>query len=205
MSDSAGVVIAGGNTPHDLADVSTEKRLSTDARIVGQIDPVIVVGGGGAPSDLSTVIRQTPQDLLVDGSTTPVDFDFDADLTQDIKLFEIRFLLTGQDLRLDGSSFGASSALTNGIRMAVISNGVETEMGVVKINEDFFQLPFSKFLFDTAGPKDFLSLAQEFGGVVTLKAGDPVVDRVRVTVRDDLTVPALQVTLFETVSLGVKV
>lgn len=206
MVDSPAAVIVDPTT-EVTASVDAQHRLLVAASGEGQSAAIEVSLSGGPPSDLSTIVRELLNiggnpSLLVDGSSTEQHFDFDADPTDDIKLYEVRFILTGQDFTLDGDSFGASNALTNGVRVAVTSGGVETEMAVVKANEDWFLVPFTDLRVDVAGPKDYMVMAQRYNGVVTLAGGSS--DRVRVSVRDDLTPNAYQINRFQVAVLGVR-
>lgn len=210
MTDTPAAVLVNsdGQLIDTLVDEVGKRRVGVDAYLNGQVDPIEVTVPGGAPSNLATLVRTRLEiggnpSLLVDGSSAEQHFDFPADTTDDIKLFEVRIKMSANDITLDGAHFGGSSPLTNGLRFTVKSDGVETEMGVVKLNEEFFLLPFADILFDTAGPKDFLSLAQKYNGAVTLKGGTD--DRARITVRDDLTSNAYNIGFFQAAVLGVKV
>ena len=146
--------------------------------------------GSWAPDDLGVVVRdylKGPGDITsmrVDGSTTPVHFDFNADPTDNIDLFEIRLTLTASDFTLGDSHFGATAKITNGLRIAITSGGDEVELSNLIVNEDWFLIPFAQMTIEIAGPKDYVQAAMNFGGVIRLEAGSS--DKVRITVRDDL-------------------
>lgn len=205
-NESPAAVIVDPITEY-TAKVDEQRRVLVAASGEGQAIPIEVNLSGGPPSDLSTIVRQVLESggsdsLLVDGSTTPVVFEFVSDPTYDIKLYEVRFIVTGQDFTLDGDSFGGAPGLTNGVKVSVVAGAVEVEMAVIKANEDWFLVPFAEVAVDVAGPKDYMVLAQKYSGVVTLEAGGT--DRVKVTIRDDLTINN-QINRFQVVVLGVKV
>lgn len=143
-----------------------------------------------APDDLGTLIRdflKGPGDITsmrVDGSTTPVHFDFNADPDDDILLYELRLTMTASDWTLGDDHFGSTTPLTNGLRIAITAGGSETELSNLLTNEDWFLIPFADMTIEIAGPKDYVQAALKFGGVIRLGAGS--VDKIRITVRDDL-------------------
>jgi hypothetical protein len=122
-------------------------------------------------------------DMVVDGSGTPVSFTFDADPTDDLALLVLRIVFVPNVIKFKASTFGALSALTNGVEVSVTSSGVKTVLGVIKLSEDFL------FLGDAAietglSENDLLVLAVQFGGLVRLVAGSG--DKVEIVIRDDV-------------------
>jgi hypothetical protein len=129
------------------------------------------------------------ENLLVNGSSTPVEFSVDADSTQDITLNELRFVFSTDDMTFDGESFGPNIALTNGIKIDItVNNGDYAELINIKINEDFLRFVSSagiNILLNNTGPKDICIASFNLGGNMKLVAGSG--DFVKVTIRDDLT------------------
>jgi hypothetical protein len=123
--------------------------------------------------------------MLVDGSTTPVNFEAGPTVTDEIwSIRELLLTFTADDFEFDGGSFGPNTALTNGISIRIIKDSVATEVFVVKQNEDFLRVPGRTPLVNNTGPKDVLGAALSFQGLVLHQADG---DKVQVTVRDDLT------------------
>jgi hypothetical protein len=124
-------------------------------------------------------------DLSIDGSSVPVEFVVNADASDDIILYEVRFVMVVNSLSIDGTSFGSISALTNGVLLTVKSNSIETNIANLQINEDFLSLysPGGTYL-EYAAENDFIVSGMYFGGNTKLYAGSS--DFVKITVRDDL-------------------
>ena len=145
--------------------------------------------GSWAPDDLGTLTRDflkngSNDSMRVDGSSTPVYYDFLADATDDILLFELRLTMTSPDWTLGDDHFGSTGPLSNGLLIEITSNGYTTELSNLKVNEDWFLIPFAIMTIEIAGPKDYVQAALNFGGVIRLVGGSS--DKIRITVRDDL-------------------
>lgn len=195
-ANTSGLIVSGNEAGTarfiDVVDTSGVKRLAVDvigaATIAGSVSTSTVV----IPSDPSKIVKDTLQDggssnMLVDGSSTPVEFSFDADPTSDIALSELRIVLTANSIPFNGSSFGPISTLTNGILVSVRAQSVTTQIGAaMKINEELLALvsPQGVFFNDT-GPATVMSTGLSFGGNVVLDSGSA--DFVKITIQDDLT------------------
>jgi len=171
------------------ADKDGYARRISSRSIAGSNRLLVDSLGSWAPDNLGTVVRDflkngTETSMRVDGSTTPAHYDFNADPTDHIDLFELRLTMTASDWTLGDSYFGATAKITNGLRIAITSDGVETELSNLIVNEDWFLIPFATMAIEIAGPKDYVQAALQFGGVIRLMAG--TADKVRITVRDDL-------------------
>ena len=148
-----------------------------------------VVLGASMPSDPSKLVQgyallDGSRSLLVDG-TTPKVFTFDADVTDDIELVEIRYLFSTQDFRFDGASFGKESALASGILLEVTAESSTGELGNVRCNEDFEAITTPGSIQPiNSGPNDSVIAGISLGRAMTIKAGSD--DCVKVTVRDNL-------------------
>jgi len=178
------------------------KRLAVDvagiASIVGSVStsPVLI------PSDPAKIIKEELKltgspDMLVDG-TSPKDFRFPADATDDIKLSELRIVLGATNIHFDGTKFGAISTLTNGIQLSIRAQSITTVVDVIQDNMDLVALvsPTTTFFNDT-GPSSVLAVGLSFGGQIVLDGGSA--DYVELKVQDDLTGPSfnhLQATIW---------
>jgi len=179
---------SSGNAIDSVLDDNAVRRLEVNTNFPpGQS----IIIGTQIPPDLREIVRAfvlngASDDLAVDGSTTPVAFDYDADSVDDIAVYEVRFIFGAQDIIFDGVSFGPLSALTNGLKLDItFDNGVTFEAANVKTNEDLLMFPSpGNSILNNTGPKDILVMGMFLGGGPILKAGTS--DRVRVTVRDDL-------------------
>lgn len=125
-------------------------------------------------------------DLLVDGSVTPVVFEYLADPDDDISLQELRFSMAANSITFGTGYFGSrNTPLANGILVQVITNGFTIDVYTMSRNEDFANFASPGGFQWVVSSKDFLTSAYVIGGGLKLHAG--VVDGVKVTVRDNLT------------------
>ena len=145
--------------------------------------------------------------MKVDGSATPKVYVYNADSTKDIYIFEIRFVFSAQSFDWSGAGFGkaASATLTNGILVELIINsGSTVTLNNIKINEDFLRTFGDNPVVEQAGANDILVSSYRFGGnTAVLKAG--TADKVRVTIRDNLTPGSLGVNYLTATFFGNKV
>ena len=124
-------------------------------------------------------------DLRVDGSTTPVVFEYTADATHDIALQEIRFTMAANSITFGTSYFGSvSGPLSNGLLVqAIIASGTVTLYNMVQ-NESFVNFASPGGFEWVVSSKDMMTSAYVIGGGLVLRAGTS--DVVRVTVQDNL-------------------
>jgi hypothetical protein len=136
--------------------------------------------------------------------TTPVEFTVDSDPVYDLLLTEVRLVFVALSFDFSGASFGSGgSELTNGVLIEVTSDGITTELGNLKVNEDVLLLPVrSDVILGQGGNEDVMALSIDLGGVVALRANTS--DKVKVTIRDDLTVGSRQIAYFEFSAFGIK-
>ncbi len=168
------------------AAVDGENRLLVDANISsGSItvdtEPFAVQFGVLLASTGAT-------DLRVDGSSTPVSFRFDAISGSNIRIRELRFIMTAQKLKFDGTSFAASPQLTNGIQFNLkVNAGTTASMATIKQNEDFLRVagpPGQNLWIEYGGQNDVLTAVHVFDGKMQLVTGST--DFVEVKIQDDL-------------------
>jgi hypothetical protein len=145
----------------------------------------------GVPPDPSKMVAQTlkdgaNEDLRVDGSVTPAEFEYGSDPTEDIALLELRFVMSADAIYFEGDKFGPINALVNGVKIIVRSNSEMTILHTLKINEHFLSMINPASLFrETTGSADAMAAAINFGGLVKLKADNA--DYIKVVIQDDLT------------------
>jgi len=185
--------VVGGSSPSFTGVYSTlgEGETSTGSIVslqdaVGNPVDSVPATTNAAQIYKSQVTNTGSTDLRVNGAGTPVDFDVAADPTNDIWLSEVRFVLVVNPLLAEGGKFGPINALTNGVRIQVRSNGVTTDIGNVKITEDFLAFPSrGGTVVDRTGTNDVITVGYYLGGIIPLVAGSG--DFLRVTIRDNLT------------------
>jgi len=146
----------------------------------------------GAVASLATAIRNdfvrdgtTSPSLLVDGSTTPVVFTYDAHPTQDVSLQEVKFVLASNSITFGTDYFGATSGpLPNGLLVEITAGGVTGTVAVLYQNEDFVNFASPGGFEWVVSSKDLLASTWLVGGGLKLEAGSG--DQVKITVRDDI-------------------
>lgn len=152
--------------------------------------------GISTPSDLGRITRglcenSGSSNLLVNGSTTPVEFEFKADPSKDIVIEEIKFVITSTYIKTKGDKFLNIDTLTSGVLMSFEYNsGSYVEYDNFQITEDLFRFATfnSPLLFSHVGGSDFLIVSHNFVDNLILRAGS--YDKVKVTVRDDIAASA---------------
>jgi hypothetical protein len=148
-------------------------------------DGILRVAPGGGARLKAFLENGGSNDLLVDGSGTPVNFTFDADPTLDVYLNTLSLFLLCQPLTFNGSAFGGGAGLTNGIRIAYTSGGSETLIGTLKTNSAMYGFSDAPPSLETNLPaNDILQISINLGGEVLLEAGSS--DKLEVRIQDDL-------------------
>jgi hypothetical protein len=149
-----------------------------------------VVAFGSVPADPTSIKNDFVKNagspsLLVDGSSTPVVFTYDADSTYDISLQELKFVLASNSITFGNDYFGATSGpLTNGLLVEVVSNGNTGTVYNLTQNECFVHLASPGGFQWVVSSKDMMSSAWLIGGGLKLVHGTS--DKVRITVRDNI-------------------
>lgn len=128
------------------------------------------------------------EDLRVDGSSTPVTFSYEADVSNNIVLVGFVFCMSATSVDLDGDSFASGNALSTGILVkTTINSGTVIELPLLKLNEDFLRL--LEHSLHQGGVDDNMTGTFKLGGRSVLVAGSS--DKIEVTVQDDLTAALL--------------
>lgn len=130
-------------------------------------------------------LNGTNSSLLVDGSTTPVVFEYASDPTHDVSIQEIKFTLAANSITFGTDYFGSRSGpLPNGLLLeALVESGTITLYNFMQ-NESFVNFASPGGFLWVVSSKDMMTSDYLIGGGLVLRAGST--DKIRVTVRDDL-------------------
>lgn len=177
--------------------VMGRRENGTAAFLLLGTDGSLQISTSVTPTNLSNIVNTflvngaSSPDLLVNGSSTPVLFNFNAHSTLDTFIVNLKFIAVATDIQIQGTRFlDKTSALTNGILVQVRSNSNTVDLHNIQISEDF--LTFSggfggntgDFL-DQTDSNDVMTSTFSFGSGVKLVAGSG--DFIRVTIRDNVT------------------
>lgn len=173
----------------DITD-SAQKRLLVEADFKPGANIQVSVGpaaDSGVTSDF--LLNAGSEDMIVNGSVTPVTFSYAPQDGYDIQLTSLRLVSSANSFVFDGSTFGkGGGALTNGVTIDIVANeGTFVEqLAVLKVNEDFVRL----LSFDIAvgTTSTVLAASLPFGGNVILHYGSG--DSISMTINDNLTTAA---------------
>jgi len=126
------------------------------------------------------------ESLLVDGSGTPQYFSYDADPEHDISLQEIKFVVSSNSITFGTGYFGGRSGpLPNGLLVEIVAGGNTGTVANLTRNECFIHFSSPGGFNWVVSSKDMMSSTYVLGGALKLGAGSS--DKVRLTVRDNLT------------------
>jgi hypothetical protein len=170
--------------------------------------PVTVVGSSDIANLVTDYLKTSggAYNMKVNGSVTPVVYNFVADAIKDIEVYELRFVFSAASFNWSGIGFGknATAGLTNGILVEMtVNNGVAIALNNIKINEDFLRTFGEVPVVDSAGSTVVMVSSYRFApGSLQLKAGSA--DKVKVTIRDDLTGGGLGVNYLAATFFGDK-
>lgn len=152
-------------------------------------------------------------DMAVDGSGTPVEFEITAAQSEMVTIQSVRFVFHSTNMKVDGNEsrrFGpiAAPGLTNGLLFQTVQNGTTSDIFLdpVTVLGDFYRYAGGEVVgvnTSIVNDVDAISAGVDFFMVaislpipVSLYPGTE--DRLRVTVRDDLT----GITKFEVQNYG---
>lgn len=189
--------VTGYNPASTIADTDDAaiKRLQVQAELKPGTSVLV---GAPIPTNVGDILAgfltngTYGRDLIQDGSVTPIVYEISSDPTRNIKLSELRLVMTASAIDMNGGSFGHDVALLNGILIQLVLNEGTTTLGNLTLNEEILIMPSrSGVLFDASGGNDILVASYDLGGAVILHAQTIHTDTVRLTVRDDLTKSSL--------------
>lgn len=169
---------------------------------------VPVVISGAAAVDLVTDYLKNGSafQMKVNGSVTPQVFQYAADPTRDITIFEVRMVLAADILNWTANGFGKSATgiLTNGILVDMtVNGGVPITLSNIRTNLDFLRTFGEIPVVNSSTSGDIVVAAYRFADQLKLKAG--TADAFRVTIRDNLTTAALGIQYLSATFYGHKV
>jgi len=165
--------------------------LATDQTVIA-----VILSSGGADV-FSDFLEDSgdSEDMVIDGSGTPVEFVYSAHPTDDIRVAELRVVISANSFTFGGANFGAGATLANGMLIEItVNDGTNIILSNVQQNEDFLRFVSTtgiNLFMETGGTKDALVAAFSFGGQVKLVGGSS--DEVKITIRDNITLPARQI------------
>ena len=127
--------------------------------------------------------------LLVDGSGTPVVFTINAAATIDVAIGSFHFFAIGSAFKF-GQFLGRNTTLSNGVEIKIIANdGKEKTLFLIKNTEDFENLfatsPIDNKL-DSLPSGDNLKSVRRPRGSAILRKGTS--DRIEIKIQDDLSI-----------------
>ena len=193
--------------PVTIRDPSTSRGQSVDpsgaSHIVQRLVPPLL--GGDAYRIYRAYFTDSAgsSDMLVDGSTTNVEFAIRADDDADRFIHAVSFQIA--DAASDLSKFGGIAALTNGVLFqyetsettVVIHEGLKTNGNLVRVCAGMpsFGDGTTAFQFPNIGPPGapvvgyipFMDVDQIFGLPIPLRRG--TTQKLTLTVRDDISAP----------------
>lgn len=189
-----------------IDDVTTpaNKRFMVEADIKPGASINTVVGNVAATGAVSELLLNgSSEDMVVDGSSTPVIFSYNAEATYDVQLTSLRLVFSAAFFDFIGASFGkGGGALSNGIEVKITANNGDfvSTMAVLKVNEDFLRL--LEFSISQSGSTDVMAASVVFGGRILLKSGSS--DKVEVTINDNLTAGSRGIYYFTANAYGIQ-
>jgi len=137
----------------------------------------------------SALVRQnllngSSDDMIVDGSGTPVDFEYIPGSGKSVRIYEVRFLIsTGSMIFENKDFFDRPITLPNGCLFTVKTGGTEYDLVNFRITEDFLRLPSSVGNFvNFTGLSDLMVMSYPLNVLLE----DSNSDFVRMRIRDDI-------------------
>jgi hypothetical protein len=156
-------------------------------------DEGLPVGGPSYPADPSRLVLDFLRDsggsenLIVNGSPTPIEFSFDADPTDDLYLLDLKMVFICGAIQFGQDKFSNRNPLTEGIKIELRTNSITAQLALIKTNEDFmFFCGGTRDCSLIVASVDILTTGLGLSGAVKLVGGSG--DFVKVTVQDNLTV-----------------
>lgn len=165
----------------------------------------IVAGEGNVTGRLVEFAKTTggSQDLLVNGSITPVDFFINPSVTKERFITFLRFEALGNGIQFT-RFLSKNAAITNGVLMTIRSNNSQVDFPAIKTSEDFasyFSRGPSDFNFFDVSGTDYFRATLTFPIPFQLFKKDTFStdDFIRIRIQDDLT---SGITRFQFIAFG---
>jgi hypothetical protein len=153
---------------------------------VGGNIQVTETGARVAPSALvrQNLLNGSSDDLVVDGSGTSVDFEYEPGSGKSIRVYEVRFVISTGSMRFKNSDFfDRPGPLSNGCLFTVKTGGTEYDLVNFTITEDFLRLPSSAGNFvNFTGLEDLMVMSYPLNVLLE----DSNSDFIRMRIRDNL-------------------
>jgi hypothetical protein len=154
-----------------------------------QADRSLVVTTQATPGDPGQIVTDFvrnggSRDLRVDGSSTPADFEFVADVADDTYIKALSFVLVAPTISFGGTRFANLSTLSNGVQVLFDLGSGANEFFNIQRNEDFihFASP-GGYGYDVAS-SDVIRSQKGVGGAIKLTGG--TTNKIIVRIRDKL-------------------
>ncbi len=164
--------------------------------------PVSIAGSVAAQGQIVGKLANTGSiDMVVDGSGTPVVFEYRAPASASVELDKLRLVLSAQALAFNGASFGkGGGALPNGVEINLYANesSFTGTLTTIFVNEDFFTL-LDTDIFGNSGDA-VVGTTLNFGPDIFLVSGSS--DRIEVVIQDNLTAGTRTIYFFEASLFG---
>jgi len=123
-------------------------------------------------------------DLRVDGSTTPVDFTFEAIADYELIINEVGFVMAARRIVAGSEKFAGLSALVNGVICIYYNGTAELEMDRLNVNEDFMHFASPGGYNFWPLNKDQIIAQRYLNGVIRLAADST--EKLILRIADDL-------------------
>ena len=153
VTPTGGVTVTVGFTTIERRNKTTSLRRDLeDPRIgiLGISGSVEVTPGALGDIFIENAKNGSSANLLVNGSSTPVDFTINSQANKDIFIQEIRFYGGGNGIKF-GQILSKNTTLTNGIQVTIQSDEASLTLPLIKKTEDFK----NKFAFGQAAGGQF--------------------------------------------------
>lgn len=204
-----GVHESDGNTYHarmrdDFATPATKRILVEAAIAPGSSIATTTGASAGEGAVAERLLNGSSYDMVVNGSGTPVTFQFDALPVDDVVLNSLRLVFSAGFFDFTGNAFGkGGGALSNGVTASIVSNNgaFSGQLAELMVNEDFLRL--LDFSVSQAGSTDVMAASVPFTGNIRLVGGSS--DYVRVTINDNLTPGSRGITHFTATVYGTEI
>jgi hypothetical protein len=169
---------------------SRDKRLVT----VGVSGEISAVPGSVGDLFIESAMNGVSSNLRVSGSIgTPIIFTINTDAVKDTFIESIRFYGNGSGIQFGKFLSQSGSGLTNGILVEIKSDGVTTQLPVIKTTDDFkhkFSFPYSAFELHVQSGRDDFMATFNFSVPFPLRKSGTILggdDYIKVYIRDNLT------------------
>jgi hypothetical protein len=183
-TESRGVLMAGEDKDGKVRFFPINKK---GIEVSASIDRSTAISIAIPPADIfrEYVTHSTHgRNMIVDG-TTPVEFQVAPDPTRDINVYEVRIIITTQNIVFDYKSFVEKAELANGCLLQIRSEDTTYDLENLQVSEDFLAMTATSGanLMDNTGVNDIFAVSYPLPGTPLIHGSG---DFVKVTIRDKL-------------------